>query len=646
MLQRVAMSLVWLASVVTAASDPNAVLRREFMQAYDAAEHGRTAPPDSAALRSYELYPYLQAARWQRALQTTADDAARAALDPQIASFLDQQGVAPVTRELRRAWLLDVADRQQWETFLKYYRADANLGDDAEVRCRFLNALLATQAQAEAATQIVAWWATPSRLPPACNAPFQWAQTGGVITPALIEQRARLVLKNGNVSLARDLIALLPAPQAEPLQQWLSLIDKPQQSIDALIAAPKQPVEVAALQDGWQRLARKDQDAAILRLPRLIAARGWNEVQASPYQLSLALALAWSRRGEALQYFDRVMPSDWTEPAYEWHARAALWNGDWPRASRVIANMPATLKTQPRWRYWLARCDEQLNDAETARTAYQQLIDRDDNYYAAMAAAQLHVPYTPHPQDMSVDTNAVQRVARLPGMIRARELVATQLRQFAAAEWSVAYEQLKPEEQLAAVRLARDWNWYEQAIAYAARRGIYNDYELLYPRPYQDEVKSATTLSGLPAELIYAQMRQESLYRPDARSSAGALGLLQLLPDTARQTARRLRLPRPGNDDLLSPPINIPLGAANIKTMIDSFDDQVVVGIAAYNAGPNAARRWLPDRPMAADVWIENIPYNETRNYVQRVLWHSLVFRWLASDKAVDAQSWLQPVRP
>ncbi|HSG65115.1 MAG TPA: lytic transglycosylase domain-containing protein, partial [Gammaproteobacteria bacterium] len=178
------------------------------------------------------------------------------------------------------------------------------------------------------------------------------------------------------------------------------------------------------------------------------------------------------------------------------------------------------------------------------------------------------------------------------------------------------------------------------------RQQLYNDYQLLYPRPFNREVRAATRLTGLPGELIYGVLRQESLYRVDAVSSAGALGLLQLLPSTARHTARRWQRPAPAYADLLDPAINIPLGAATLRGHLDRFDGRTTVALAAYNAGPRAARRWLPPTEMEADIWVENIPYNETRSYVQRVLWHSLVFAWLRDDAPQNAAAWLKPITP
>lgn len=644
LIRRAAIMASLLIGVVIGASDPDTAVRNEFTQALAAAGTETSVVTDSTALQSYVLYPYLQAARLKRALSRGNRDIA--ALDQAIQSWLAVQGSVPVTTELRRLWLLDLAARQRWSEF------QANLPvntSDVELRCLAATALLSAAPTAEQlaamSNTLVAIWMNANRLPAACNTPFEWARGNQVINAELIEQRARLVLKAGNVELARELAGLLPAARAEPLQQWAGLIDKPQAAIDALMAQPRITVEPAAAQDGWSRLARKDPEAALQRWSRWTRTRGLTRTAASPYALSLALALSWSRHDSALRYFTQVLPADMTEQAFEWQVRAALWAGDWTRVEKGIQAMPEALRTQARWRYWLARA-RQRHDAGGAAKLYQGLIAGNDNYYAAMAAARLPGAYTPHVQPLPDDNGMVRTLAVRPGMQRARELLAVQQRDSAGSEWAAAFATLQPGEHVAAARLAREWGWYDQAVATAARLGLYNDYPFLYPQPYAAEVAEAARLSGLPAELIYGVMRQETLFRADARSAANAMGLLQLVPETARATARKFKLPVPAPEQLFEPAVNVPLGALNLRVLLDSCAGQIVPALAAYNAGPVAMRRWLPTHAMDADIWIENIPYNETRSYVQRVLWHSLVFYWLREQKPLDTHAWLAPVQP
>lgn len=612
--------------------------REEFMNAYDAIEHNKKAPPDSKALKEYILYPYLQALRLMQSLQQTPADAR---VNQHIIAFLNAQQDAAATKALRSAWLSSLAARGQWNTFLKYFRDDGS----AESRCQQINALVATHHQAEAASLVAPLWLNGDRLPGACNTSFDWARKQQIITPALLEQRIRLVLKNGNYELARDLIGDLPASQAAPLYQWITLIADPQAAIDSVISHPDVKVEDDALQDGWTRLARKDQDAAIARLPMLIKSRNWNTAQASPYVLTLALALAWNRREETLDYFARVMPTDMTEQAHEWQARAALWRGNWEQVKRLISTMPDALKSQVRWRYWLVRAKERTQGIDAARNGYQQLMNNEDNYFGALAAARINAAYTPHLHPFAFDASAIQQLAALPEMQRIHELYAVQLTPEATTEWNAELSTLNATEQFAAAALAHQWHWYEQAILVCARLNQFDDYAFLYPHPYDAEVQAAAKLSGLPVDLIYAQLRQESLYRSDAQSVAGALGLMQLIPASARITARKLKFARLSDADLFKPAINIPLGAMHLKQTMDVFNDQLIPGLAAYNGGPTAARRWLPDSEMDSDVWIENIPYNETRIYIGRILWHRVIFTWLRTHKPVDTTEWLKQVR-
>jgi len=631
-------ALLLVLSAVSVNADPYTTVRREFQSAYAAVgtTDPGTAVADSDALRSYPLYPYLQAERLRNRLTDPT-----AAAD--IAAFLAVNGDQPVARSLRRSWLMELALRKQWDAFLAAYRED--LDDTAAARCNALVARIAlgrTAGLAESATET---YLDPGSLPPACDPVIDWLRGQSLLTPALVEKRARLALGAGEAALARFLARSLPDAQAAPINQWAALIEQPGTAVDALIAAPSRPVETPALLDGWSRAARADAEATATRFPALVQARGFDERAASPFALAVALPLSWRRDPRALEFFSRVHADDFDERGHEWWVRAALWAGDWPLVQRAIAAMPEDLRHQNRWRYWDARAAEQLGDREAASRGYAAVLPT-DNWYAALSAARLDRRFTPSLQPIPRDAAMLQRVAAEPGLVRTRELILVDLQSEANLEWRVATDLLAPELRAQAVRLASGWGWHLQAISTAAKLGIFNDYELLYPRPFDAEVRAAARATRLPGELIYAVIRQESLFRIDARSSAGATGLMQLLPETARRTAASAGLARPSLNDLLDPAVNVKLGSTYLRGLLDRADGQWPIAIAGYNAGPGAARRWLPSAPMEADVWVENIPYNETRAYVQRVHWHSLVFAWLGDGKPRDANAWRGMVRP
>ena len=624
-------------------------VRQAFMNAMAAAAAPASpAADDDRELREYPLYPYLQAARLRRQLELATPAAtgtvdALLPVDREVIAFLREHGAAPVTTRLRTTWLTSLAARREWATYLEHY--DPGRDTQPELRCRALGARIATQRTDGLTDALTETWLTGRSLPAACDPALEWWRARGGPGVELTARRARLALEAGDASLARYLLRSLPEDRAAPLRQWADLIEQPARAVEALIADPARPVEDVALQDGWTRFARSDPQAAAARLPALVASRKLDVRRTSPYALSVALALSWSRMPGALDFFAQVHPDDFDERAHEWHARAALWARDWKRAAAAIAAMPEVLRRQSRWQYWAARCAERLGQFAQAREGYAKVIPT-DNWYAALASARLDRKVAPNLQPLELDDAAIDRLARLPAFVRTRELLHCRMEGEATEEWRAAWEELSPEQQRDAVGLASRWGWHHQAIATAARQRLFNDYELFYPRPYDREVREASRRTGLPREVIYAILRQESLYRADAGSSAGALGLMQLLPSTARIVAKRARQPVPSRAQLLDPAINIPLGASYLADLLQRFDGEVALATAAYNAGPNAARRWLPPEPLDLDVWAENIPYNETRAYVQRVAWHALVFDWLESRRPRDVSDWLRSVKP
>jgi soluble lytic murein transglycosylase len=390
---------------------------------------------------------------------------------------------------------------------------------------------------------------------------------------------------------------------------------------------------------------RADPAAGKQRFDSLCAARRLDERSASPFALALALSLSWNRDADALEYFERVDPADFDDAAREWQIRAALWAGKWQRASRGIAALSAENRGTARWRYWAARVAAHEGERSAARKLYESIL-AEDNYYSAMAAARLGRPVAPNVQALPRDATALARIETLPPFVRARELLRNGLADPARAEWRFGQGLLEPGDRAQAIHLAARWGWHEQTVSTATAERVFNDYALLYPRPYDAEVAAAAQLSRLPGGVIYGVIRQESLFRPDALSSANARGLMQLLPETARRTARQWKQPAPTAQSLFEPAVNVTLGAAHLKDLLERFQDQLPLALAGYNAGPGAAQRWRPGRAMEPDIWIENIPYNETRAYVQRILWHTVVFDWLGRGEPQDTRRWLQKIEP
>jgi soluble lytic murein transglycosylase len=246
----------------------------------------------------------------------------------------------------------------------------------------------------------------------------------------------------------------------------------------------------------------------------------------------------------------------------------------------------------------------------------------------------------------ALDAVAQSALSSQPGLIRAHELFDCDMTEDAISEWTAVLDGADTALKVQAALLASRWGWYSQAITTLAQTGEFDDVTLRYPRPYLDAVSEAGKLAQLPQDWILAVMRQESLFRKDAVSHADARGVMQLVPSTASAIARRWHLSPPGRDGLFDPAIAVPLGAAYLRELLDRYGEQLALSLAAYNAGPAAVVRWLPPKSMDADVWIENIPYNETRGYVQHILEHIVAFASVRGAEAPRLDILLSKVEP
>ena len=619
------------------AQEHDPAVRTQFLAAYAAAAIGIGADTDDGeALRSYVLYPYLRAARIERALARA--QGAWSETDASAEAFLANAGNAPVAQALRRAWLASLARRASWQPFLDHYAAAAAT---PALQCERLNARLALGETADLAAAVRASWLTGYRLPSECEPAFQWLRAEGELTDELVAKRAALLLDNGQATFARVVAARLPSEAAAPLLERADFIEKPAQMLDTLIRDTSRDVPAPVVLEAWSRLARSAPDAALARYAAVSARvpAGEGEKLALP----LAKGLAWDRRPEALDFFARVPADSLDSVGREWWARAAMWSGDWDEVSAAIAKMSPKEQADWPWLYWAARAAEQRGEKDTARTLFTAALSG-DNYYSAMAAARLGERVVPRLQPIPLDAAAVESIAAADAFLRVHELVLLGLRELATSEWHYGYALLPEPQRLQAIHLAARWGIHDVAVAMATSQNRFNDYTLLYPRPHADAVAAAVKLTDVEPHLLYGVLRQESLFRADAASAAGAYGVAQLTSATAQETARRWKLPAPRRADLFNPVVNITLGAARVAELLERFDAELPVALGAYNAGEAAAARWLPPRAIDSDVWIENIPYNETRAYVRRVLWHSLVYRWLETGQPQSARDWLTEI--
>jgi soluble lytic murein transglycosylase len=611
-------------------------VRAQFMAAMQRIRQGTAEQPDSPELQAYIIYDYLTAARFRRDLDLKPSED----LDTAVDAFLQAHAGQPVARNLRIDWLTSLANRRRWDWFLPR----ATDVTTASLICDRLQGRIASGDTQGIAAEALSRWGLPQKQPTECDPVFAWLRQQGLLTPALAESRTRAALAADNARLAREFVVDVPVEKAAPLLQWAQLLDSSKAALTTIAGNPTAQVEPVALVAGFDHLARADSSSALALLPKLLARPDMTPALQARLQRTAAMGAAYGRDSAAIAAFDVLPDSSVDNDVREWRVRAALWAGDYQKALAWINEMPATLSSQPRWRYWRARSVGATSGSEAAAPLYAELAGLRD-FYGYLAADRIHHGYVLNAKASFDDETLQSAIASQPGLLRAHALFDCGLDDDAGLEWAVVFSASDNAVKLQAAHLAARWGWYAQSITTLAQVGEFDDVRLRYPRPYASAIAEASKLTQVSSDWILAVMRQESLFRDDAVSRAGARGLMQMTPTTAVAVAKRWHLPLPERDGTFDPPMDVQRGAAHLRDLLDKYG-QLGLTLAAYNAGAVPVARWAPTRQMDADVWIENIPYGETRNYVQRIVEHIVAFAWVRDAEPPRLAALLPPITP
>lgn len=597
--------------------------RPAILEAFRLAEQGALSVQDVARIADHPLRGWAEALNQRRRLG--------AARTGEVRELLRRLAGEPAGDWLREAWLDQLAERGAWKTFLAEYTPAE--GDSELRRCQHLAARLATGDSGEAwLADVRALWPAPHSLPDACDPPFKALQARGGIDPALRWQRLEGALLAGQTGLARWLAGPLPADQATLARSYADFIDEPH---DRTADWPRDARSRAIAAEGLARLARRSPDAAETRLAALVPALGLDAAQRSRVRYQIALWTVASYLPRSAERLAAVPAEAYDERLHEWRLREAMNRRDDAAALAAIRAMPAAMREDPRWLWFQARHLERLGRPDEARPLLAQAA-RHASFHGFLAADRLDQPYALCPLEPLEDPALRERVAGEPGLVRALELFAIDRQAMAAREWRALVQALSPEERKIAIGFARDAHWYDRAVFYIGDApSDLRYYSLRFPLHHENVLRREARRHNLDPAWVAAQIRAESAFMPRARSHANARGLMQLLPSTARRTARQLGIGYGGTASLYDPETNLVLGIAHLRHVLDEYG-VAYKAIAAYNAGPGPVARWNRDRPnFEPDFWIETLTYRETREYIARVLAFSVIYDWRLDGKAV-----------
>jgi len=606
------------ASAMAGKHDPLQAQRALFLEARAALNQGQLEAFRrlQKQLQDYPLTPYLEFDALRARLQSANEE--------EIARFIDRYQDLPLAARLRRSWLHTLARQQRWPLFLKYYRPPQSI----ELQCQALRARLKTGKRENIHQDIITLWLVGTSRPEACDPVFDFLYRSGKLSDDLLWQRIRLAMRNNKPSLAGYLARRLPAADAAWVKLWRDIHSHPDKHLQDPRLGEDTPRAREIIAHALRRIARFDAEQAHEKWQLLRASHAFDPQASADIEKTIALQAAWQRRPVAYDWLAALPETAVDERVGEWRIRTALAAGRWSAVLDCITALPAEQQNNDEWQYWKAVALEKLERRLDSMNDFA-LLARERSYHGFLAADYLRWPYEMGNQPIEYDEAALDALASRPAMLRAHELYRANLLTDARREWAQFTGTLSAVELKLAAVLASRWGWHDRAILTVAQAGDYDDLVLRFPLEHEDSVRVQARKNRLDPGYVFAVIRQESAFNKEARSPAGARGLMQLMPGTGRLTARQHRIPYSGTQSLYEAEKNISLGTRYLHQVGERFNGNTVLATAAYNAGPHRVQKWLTEEQnQQAANWVAVIPFTETRRYVQRVLAYAAIYDW------------------
>jgi len=607
------------------ADDDNFLLLREAARQNDAARVNALA---SRLPGNYPLASYVDYYRLKPRLRDAAPDEVREVLRR-------HEGTA-VAEQLRSEWLLELGRRRDWTGFEREAGQLAR-GDNLQIRCY---ALLARASRGEQVGQEArALLGNPPAYGEACAALVAQLSQSGQFSEADLLWQLRLAGEADATGPARRIALLLGASDTRAAQA----VDVPAVAMARGIGNTRAERAIYLVAVG--RMARTSLKLATVGLQK-------NSPKLSPEEraigwASIAHAASIALAPEAATYWQRAHGVPLTNEQLQWQARIALRHGNWKLVRSSIEAMPPALRAENAWTYWLARADRHGGRTQEANAVFERIASP-HHFYGQLALDELGRQVVAPPPVPPVTAAEVAAVGANPSLQRALRFYALRLRAEGNREWSWGLHGMTDRQLLAAGELARRNELLDRTVETSLRTRTEFDYAQRFPAPHLEVLQPAAQSLGLDKAWVYGLIRQESRFITDARSGVGASGLMQVMPATGKWVAAKIGMDNFVHGMLNDLRTNITLGANYMNMVLENFDGDEILATAAYNAGPSRARAWRAklDAPMEGAVFVESIPFSETRNYVRNVLANATNYAAVFENKPQSIRTRLRPVQP
>ena len=586
-------------------------------------------------LQGYLLEPYVES--WL--LRPRLEDASA----EEMRAFLAREQGSVLAEQLRKEWLKALGKKQQWDLFRAEHPPLAV--EDSEIACYALQARW-QQKDESALAEVRAQWYAPRELPEGCVPLAETLIAQGRFTNRQVWERIRLLLEAGAVSAAWRTAEYLPPSEALNRGRLFAVAAGAQRYLDdkKKNLSPRAARELTMF--ALHRLARTDPLAAAGYWDRKLRARFSTGEQGYVWG-QLALHAARRNLPEALEWYGHAgaAGAQLSEEQLAWRIRASLRQGNWGEVKITADTMSPLQRNEPAWIYWQGRAALALGNAAEARTLFARIAG-EHHFYARLAGEELGLAFNIPPKGYTPTAEEVAAIARTPGFQRALALYRLDQRPESVREWIWSIRGMDDRQLLAAAEFARQNEMFDRAINTADKTLALHDFSVRYLAPYREALGENARAHRLEEAWVLGLVRQESRFISAIKSSAGAAGLMQLMPATAKWVARRMGMQGYSWAQVTDTGVNAALGTYYLRHVLDDLDGNPVLAAAAYNAGPSRANRWRGTRSLEGAIYAETIPFDETRDYVKKVMNNTMYYAAMLGGEVRSLKARLGIIAP
>jgi len=611
--------------------------RAVFIEAQKALESGdlEKYKPLRETLRDYPIAHYLDYLELRQLYAKSNPVKSHVA---KLNQFEQDSGDETLTRNLTRQLQRRAADEQQWALYQGLEKSRLA----SELPCASLQAQVALGAVNSLNEDALALWTTAKKYPKACAALLSKLEKQGTPSIKAIWQRIYSSVDEGKPQFAKDVVHYLGNRDAKPVRGWLKARDNPKPYLHSDALKQDTAFNRRALVDLVLVWSKTDPVSAMNYWQTVYNNYTFFKDRYYDTHRLLAMRGAYRRLPESYEWLNSLQARDDDLELKEWRIRAALYEQDWKNVLRSLKRLPPEEQEEDHWAYWEARALEESGHLPQAEAIYQKLAKL-PTYHGFLSADRIDANYAIADVPVTATDADIAGLENNIALIRAREYYQVDIPWEGRREWNALLKDAEPATLEAMTVLATRWQLLDRAIYSAALADRKQALSQRFPVMFQPEVDAAAQKNDIPVAWVYGVMRRESAYMRDVKSSAGAIGLMQLMPNTAKYVAK-LQGDKNWRGDLTDVATNIGFGTFYLRHVMDMFDDHQVLATASYNAGPRRVSIWLPPDPMNADVWIDAIPYTETRRYVRAVLAYTAIYEWHLTGQASRLSDKLQMV--